>query len=154
MAISIGIRIWLRAIAINTGMWFVFLLWITGASAFIFGFFALFFGIVLTAPLLLVVIPLVKLSCRLPYSLLSRMSWLIICLVVLLWFYLVAINGLFFGEWGQPGDEERLIIVAACFSLLVAIIMTRSSLEQLHVDLKEPMPKKRIYSVSPVNKKL
>ena len=137
MAIAVSIRIWLRAIVINTALLLGLVVWFVGGLGFVIGFMSTVIGAILTAPLLIVVVQLVKLSCRLPYSLVSRVAWLATCLVILLYYYLVAVGAFFFYGGSFEDAGEQIFVVAACFSLFLSVIMSRSELEALHQDLKD-----------------
>lgn len=90
-------------------------------------------GLILTAPLLLFVDGLVKLSTKLPYRLGARIAWLT--------FYLVSIIALFY--WGlaqipggtfinKKGDGLFMATGFTTVSLLLAIFTTRKSLIKLN----------------------
>jgi hypothetical protein len=126
MSIWIGIKIWGRVILINAAFWFAGSLLFGEPKGILMAVFFLFGGFVFTMPLLILIIPLVYISCRLPYNFHSRLSWLAFYLLVLAgaFFLLMALvlNDDFFGF----RKIDFLFTVVAGIWILLSVWLSRS----------------------------
>ena len=75
-----GIKIWLFTILLNAFFWGIGGTYTDGPAGLLLAVIFLFGGYFITLPLLLLIVPIVKLSCRLPYSVAGKIAWL--------WFWL------------------------------------------------------------------
>ncbi|MFM9909995.1 MAG: hypothetical protein ACKVOW_11625 [Chitinophagaceae bacterium] len=87
-------------------------------------------GLIVTAPLLVIIHPIVRLSLKIPYSASGRHAWLTFSLVVLVVafysFILVVIIESF--RWD---NEFQLIVLAAIISVMIATGLVKLSYSKL-----------------------
>jgi len=152
MSIWVGIKIWARAIAINAGLWFVGSLLFGEMEGVLLAVFFLFAGFFFTLPLLLLVMPLVYFSCRLPYSLHSKICWLgFYLLLIAVAFLLIILT--FFNSGFQFVKTDYRLIGCVCVSIIISLALSRRSIAQISNSINEKRLFASKYSTSPVNKK-
>jgi hypothetical protein len=125
--IETSVIIWAKTVLFNgclVGIWSLF----TGnGEPFYITFAFVFLGLVITAPLLFIINPLVKLSTRLPYSISVRIAWLFFFLAVLIVVFYVPVWEIMESEKDDLRDIFLLNSGNIC-ALLIAVLTTRKSL--------------------------
>ncbi len=130
---AVALKLWARTVLLNA----VFLGLGVMQNGFVNGmdaiFAALFFGFIFSAPLLVIIIPLVKISIKLPYGIAARIGWLGFYLeVLIIGFYTlfrIPIE-ILFSSFGI--SLYLLFIATATIGLTGAIIWTRLLLRKLN----------------------
>jgi hypothetical protein len=124
-----GVLIWGKTVCLTSFMFGVRAIFVDDWSEFGMAFVILFLGLLFTLPLLLVIIPLVDLSARLPYSIHARVAWLTFYLMlIILAFYTVL------GAGASSGGDKKLLqfMGMTIAGLLVAVFTTRTSLKKMY----------------------
>ena len=126
-----SLRIWLKTVVLNAVMFWIVALWQSDVSAGIVGFVSLVAGLFLTAPLLVIINPLIKASVKLPYSVAARITWLFFSLTILIMFFYLIVFALV-GD--HPFKIKGVLFFTGVTSvaLLIAVLTTRKSLIKLN----------------------
>jgi hypothetical protein len=132
LSTSVAARIWAKTVFLNaffTGM--VGLL--TGEMVNVFlSIVVLLGGFILTLPLLMLIVPLVTMSARLPYNIPAKSAWLTFFLSILIvlfyWLLSMVTNDGFFEGRSWIGRLAGTTIGG----LLIAVLTTRRSLNKLY----------------------
>ncbi len=122
--------IWIRAIFFNALFIGIYIFLKEGFQGSVIFLVVLLVGFIVTAPLLILIHPIVRLSLKIPYSIRGRHWWLAFSLVVLvLAFYSFALFVIDrFFRWD---DEFQLIVLAAIISVMIATGSVKLSYSKL-----------------------
>lgn len=128
-----GQRIWVFAVLLN-GLFFgieaAFYEWTDFFPIASLG--TAIFGSIITAPLLFLIIPLVKLGKRIPCRVNVRIVCLAIMLVLTGFLFLMGLGALFTSEF--PIDFINSLMVTALPSILIAVFLKRRALARLYTN--------------------
>jgi hypothetical protein len=124
-ALAIGARIWFKTIVLNALLFGIGGLWMEGWVTFGLAFFVFIAALILTLPLLLIIVPLVQLSARIPYNTKARIAWLTFYLLLLIIAIYIAFGELFNGLNDPLFPTLTGTTIAG---LLIAVYTTRTSL--------------------------
>lgn len=117
--LRITFLIWIRAIFFNALFIGIYIILKEGFQGSIVFLLVLLVGFMVTAPLLILIHPIVRLSLKIPYSVRGRYWWLAFSLVVLVLAFYSFI--LFVIDWSFRWDDEfQLIVLAAIISVIIA----------------------------------
>jgi len=123
--------IWSKTVLFNGSLVSIWSL-LTGNGEPLYIWFAfVFLGLVITAPLLFIINPLVKLSTKLPYSISVRIAWLFFSLAVLIVLFYVPLWEIMDGEKDDLKDAFLLNSGNIC-ALVIAVLTTRKSLNKIN----------------------
>lgn len=126
-SIKIGLLIWYKTIIVTAFLFAGITMFNNAGNALLGLVVILFGGLILTCPLLLLIIPVVGWSEKIPYNIQGRMAWLT--------FYLAAlIIGMFalFTRHTFTNEFVSRVMGMTIAGVLVAVVFTRQSLTKLY----------------------
>jgi hypothetical protein len=134
--IETSVIIWAKTVVFNACLVTIWSLLTQQGEPFTIIFVFVFYGLLITAPLLFIINPLVKLATRLPYSLSVRITWLFFLLAVLIVLFYVVAWELIPGEGNMLNDIALANFGNIC-ALAIAILTTRKSLTKINTPQSE-----------------
>jgi len=126
-----SVKIWAKTVFLNAFLFAFWGIFSREAETFIIAIVMLIGGFFVTAPLLLFVEKLMRLSIKLPYSIPARIAWLFYNLVILIVFFYLFV----FGVIGDHAFDIKSVLPATgvtSVALLIAILTTRKSLNKIN----------------------
>lgn len=127
-----GIKIWAVTVFFNAVLVCIGACWEEGIGGILIGFGGLFFGSLITMPLLGLIIPVVHLSRKLPYDTPAKIAW------VGFWLAMIIVGFYAFGNWLFDGkffsyDIDMIIFNSVnILALFLSMLVNRGSLRRLN----------------------
>jgi hypothetical protein len=130
--LSVTARIWAKTVLLNVFFWGMGALY-NGDIFDMLGSAVLFIGgIVATPPMIMLMLPLVKISEELPYGIPARIAWLTFYLILLIVLFYTALSLIENNVVYKSNSFTARLMGTALASLFVSVITTRSSLNKLY----------------------
>jgi hypothetical protein len=129
-ASGIAFKLWLGTLVIMAGILFVFGVFTLNGFVVFAGILVLIVGLVVSFPLLLSAVGLVKVSSQLPYSATARLWWLGLMLLLQNLGYLYFLGSVDFFLFGLKVSE--FIFYTTGFALVIMLCFSRSSIKKYY----------------------
>ena len=140
MSVWTGIKIWGITVFINALAWLLISLLTVKLPGILLSVIFLFGGLVFSMPLLLIIIPLVYFSCKLPYSFPGKIYWLGFYLMGLLYLFFKGLESIL-GEWfTEIMDAGINLVIVAWVALVVSLYINRAAIIKLDNEVNQRQP--------------
>ena len=131
-AILVGVKVWLATVLFNAVLFTIGICWNAGIMGVFGGSMFLFLGCLVSSPLLLLIVPVINLSRRLPYTTAARISWMGFWLAALIVSFYQFGDWLFTGKFFNYNIDLFKVSSVTTLALLLSIMINLKGLKSLN----------------------
>lgn len=136
-AIWVGVKVWLATVFFNAVLFTIGICWNAGIKGVLGGFVFLFLGCLVSSPLLLLIVPVINLSRKIPYSIPARISWMGFWLSALIVIFYACGDWLFTGRFFSFTIDLFTVSSVTILALVLSILLNRKGLRRLNEAAEE-----------------